>query len=227
MATTGTAVIDRLNSRFDDTSNSKFSSAVKIDAINAAIDASFPIIKTVMSDSSVTLVSQTFEYTPTAIPELAFGYSQAYVTVAGNPKVLLRRVAQRRNAAGTGWIIIVPADLVSEFNSQVMTLMYNGRTSNITSSTDSIALPKEYLEAYASFYLCAVMALKAAQFEVSPYAQMMKMFEEQSERYKNANRSGHMAQTIPIVFERGGGDINMGVFSDGMGRYGQNIVQNP
>lgn len=227
MATTGTAVVNRLNSRFDDASNSKFSASIKIDAINAAIDASFPIIKTVLSDASITLASQTFEYTPTAVPDLAFGYAQAYCTVPNNPKVLLKRVAQRRNAAGTGWIIIVPADVISEFNGQVLTLVYNGRTANIVAATESIALPTEYLEAYSSFFLCAVMALKAAQFEVSPYAQMLKLFEEQAERYKNSNRSGHMAHIIPTVFERGGGELSLGIFSDTQGRYGQNIVVNP
>ncbi len=225
MATTGTAVIDRLNARFDDASNSKFSSAIKIAAINAAIDVSFPVIATVAVDSSITVGGSTYEYTPTATPDTAFGFAQAYCTVPSNPKVLLRRVAQRRE--GNIFKIVLPLDLASEFAGQTMHLAYNGRTAQITSSTDAIVLPLEYLEAYASFYLCAIMALKAAQFEVSPYAQMMKVFEEQSERYKQANRSGHMAQMIPIVAERGAGDVDLGVYSNNNNRYGQSIVLNP
>ena len=225
MATTGTAVIDRLNARFDDASNSKFSSAIKIAAINAAIDVSFPVIATVAVDSSITVGGSTYEYTPTATPDTAFGFAQAYCTVPSNPKVLLRRVAQRRE--GNIFKIVLPLDLASEFAGQIMHLAYNGRTAQITSSTDAIVLPLEYLEAYASFYLCAIMALKAAQFEVSPYAQMMKVFEEQSERYKQANRSGHMAQMIPIVAERGAGDVDLGVYSNNNNRYGQSIVLNP
>ncbi len=225
MATTGTAVIDRLNARFDDASNSKFSSAIKIAAINAAIDVSFPVIATVAVDSSITVGGSTYEYTPTATPDIAFGFAQAYCTVPSNPKVLLRRVAQRRE--GNIFKIVLPLDLASEFAGQTMHLAYNGRTAQITSSTDAIVLPLEYLEAYASFYLCAIMALKAAQFEVSPYAQMMKVFEEQSERYKQANRSGHMAQMIPIVAERGAGDVDLGVYSNNNNRYGQSIVLNP
>ena len=167
----------------------------------------------------------TYEYTPTATPDTAFGFAQAYCTVPSNPKVLLRRVAQRRE--GNIFKIVLPLDLASEFAGQTMHLAYNGRTAQITSSTDAIVLPLEYLEAYASFYLCAIMALKAAQFEVSPYAQMMKVFEEQSERYKQANRSGHMAQMIPIVAERGAGDVDLGVYSNNNNRYGQSIVLNP
>ena len=225
MSTTGTAIINRLNSRFDDTSNSKFSSAIKLDAINAAIDTSFPIIKTVAVDSSIKIGGSTYEYTPTATPDVSFGFAQAYCTVPSNPKVLLRRVAQRRN--GNTFTIVLPLDLASEFSGQTMHLLYNGRTAQITAAADAIVLPVEYLEAYASFYLCTIMALKAAQFEVSPYSQMMKMFEEQSERYKQANRSGHMAQLISMVAERGAGDVDLGVYSNNNNRYGQSIVLNP
>lgn len=225
MSTTGTAIINRLNSRFDDTSNSKFSSAIKLDAINAAIDTSFPIIKTVAVDSSITIGGSTYEYTPTATPDVSFGFAQAYCTVPSNPKVLLRRVAQRRN--GNTFTIVLPLDLASEFAGETMHLLYNGRTAQITAAADAIVLPVEYLEAYASFYLCTIMALKAAQFEVSPYSQMMKMFEEQSERYKQANRSGHMAQLISMVAERGAGDVDLGVYSNNNNRYGQSIVLNP
>ena len=225
MSTTGAAVINRLNSRFDDTSNSKFTQAVKVDAINAAINASFPIIKTVSIDSSITIGGSTYEYTPTATPDVAFGFAQAYCTVPSNPKVLLRRVAQRRN--GNTFTIVLPLDLASEFAGETLHLLYNNRTAEIALTTDTIVLPTEYLEAYASFYLCAIMALKAAQFEVSPYAQMMKMFEDQSERYKNSNRSGHMAQLITTVTERGAGDVDLGVYSNNNNRYGQSIVLNP
>ena len=225
MSTTGAAVINRLNSRFDDTSNSKFTQAVKVDAINAAINASFPIIKTVSIDSSITIGGSTYEYTPTATPDVAFGFAQAYCTVPSNPKVLLRRVAQRRN--GNTFTIVLPLDLASEFAGETLHLLYNKPTAEIALTTDTIVLPTEYLEAYASFYLCAIMALKAAQFEVSPYAQMMKMFEDQSERYKNSNRSGHMAQLITTVTERGAGDVDLGVYSNNNNRYGQSIVLNP
>ena len=225
MSTTGTAIINRLNSRFDDTSNSKFSSSIKLDAINAAIDTSFPVIKTVAVDSSITIGGSTYEYTPTATPNIAFGFAQAYCTVPSNPKVLLRRVAQRRS--GNTFTIVLPLDLASEFAGEVLHLLYNGRTAQITAAADAIVLPVEYLEAYASFYLCAIMALKAAQFEVSPYSQMMKMFEEQSERYKQANRSGQMAHLIPMVAERGAGDVDLGVYSNNNNRYGQSIVLNP
>lgn len=224
MATTGTAIVNRLNIRFDDSTDSKFSSSVKIAAINAAIDTSFPLIRQVLVDSSVVLDSATFEYAPSATPDNSFGFSQAYCTVPSSPKVLLRRVSQRRNADGVGFAIILPAELVSEFNGQTLSLVYNARTAQIAALTESIDLPVEFLEAYASFYLCSIMALKAAQFEVSPYSQMMKLFEEQAERYKQSNRSGYLASLIPMVFERGGGDITLGTFSEGSGRYGQNYI---
>ncbi len=229
MSTTGTDVISRLNSRFDDASNSKFTQAVKVDAINAAINTSFPIIKTVAVDSSITIGGSTYEYTPTATPDVAFGFAQAYCTVPSNPKVLLRRVAQRRE--GNTFKIILPLDLASEFSGETLHLAYNGRTAEIANTSGGLAgtiyLPMEFVEAYASFYLCAIMGLKAAQFEVSPYAQMMKMFEEQAERYKQANRSGQMAQMIPMVAERGAGDVDLGVYSNNNNRYGQSIVLNP
>ena len=229
MSTTGADVINRLNSRFDDASNSKFTQAVKVDAINAAINTSFPVIKTVAVDSSVTISGSTHEYTPTATPDVAFGFAQAYCTVPSNPKVLLRRVTQRRN--GNTFTIVLPLDLASEFSGQTLHLLYNGRTAEIVNTTaglgGTIYLPIELIEAYASFYLCAIMALKAAQFEVSPYAQMMKMFEEQAERYKNSNRSGHISQMIPMVTERGAGDVDLGVYSNNNNRYGQSIVLNP
>jgi len=224
VSTTGTNIVNRLNIRFDDSSDSKFSSAVKLAAINAAIDTSFPLIRQVLTDSTVTISSNTYEYSPTATPDKSFGFSQAYCTVPSNPKVLLRRVAQRRNANGVGFTILLPSELASEFSGQTLSLVYNARTAEIAALTESIDLPVEFLEAYASFYLCSIMALKAAQFEVSPYSQMMKLFEEQAERYKQSNRSGFLASLIPMVFERGGGDITLGTFSEGSGRYGQNYI---
>ena len=218
MAVTGQNVIDRLDQLFDDTSNALWTTTQKLAAVNAAIDSAGPEIKDVEIDSSVTVGSSTFEYTPTATPEVEWGFSVAYVTLSSNPKVLLRRVKQRQD--GTAWTVILPADLAAEFSGKTLHLQYNDRVERLSAATGSVELPLEYLSSYAAYWLCLAQTTKAAHFDVKPYAELVGEFRQAAERSKMRNRRGDIPHMIGIGHDYGAGQ-------SAVGRYGENIVTNP
>lgn len=218
MAVTGQNVIDRLDQLFDDTSNALWTTTQKLAAVNGAIDAAWPEIKDVEIDSSQTVSSSTFEYTPTATPEVEWGFSIAYVTLSSNPKVLLRRVRQRQD--GTAWTVILPSDLAAEFSGKTLHLQYNDRVERLSAASGSVELPLEYLQSYAAYWLCLAQTTKAAHFDVKPYAELVGEFRQQAERSKMRNRRGDLAHMIGIGHDYGTGESSIG-------RYGENIVTNP
>jgi len=218
MAVTGQTVIDRLDQLFDDSANALWTTTQKLAAVNAAIDSAWPAIKDVDVDSSQTITSSTYEYTPTATPEVEWGFSTAYVTLTNNPKVLLRRVRQRQD--GTTWTIVVPSDLVSEFNGKTLHLQYNDRVDRISAATDSIELPLDYLWNYSAYWLCISQTTKAAHFDVKPFAELVGEFRQAAERSKLSNRRGDIPHMIGIGHDYGAGE-------SAIGRYGENIVTNP
>jgi hypothetical protein len=218
MAVTGQTVIDRLDQLFDDTSNALWTTTQKLASVNAAIDSAWPEIKDVEVDSSLTVASSTYEYTPTATPEVEWGFSVAYVTLGSNPKVLLRRVKQRQN--GTAWTIILPADLTAEFNGKTLHLQYNDRIDRISAATESAELPLDYLTNYAAYWLCLSQTTKAAHFDVKPYAELVGEFRQAAERSKLRHRRGDIPHMIGIGHDFGTGQSTVG-------RYGENIVTNP
>lgn len=215
MAISGQNVIDRLDGVFDDSANALWTTSQKLEAVNSGIDAAWPEIKDVKEDSSQTLSSSTFEYTPTATPEVEWGFSTAYVTLSNNPKVLLRRVRQRQN--GTTWTVVIPPDLVSEFNAKTLHLQYNDRLDRLSAATDTVELPLDYLWNYAAYWLCISQTTKAAHFDVKPFAELVGEFRQAAERSKMRNRRGDMPHMIGVGHDFGSGDVTVG-------RYGANIV---
>lgn len=167
MTLIGSDVIARLNLIFDDASNAKWSAAQKLEAVNAAIDSAWPELFLVAADTSVTVSSSTYSYTPAAAPE--GGFRVAYATLTSRPDTLLRRVYQRQT--GTDWEIMLPADLAGAFTGQTLELWYQARCARLTLVTDAIdaILPLDYLWQSAAMTLAMVQMVKGASFETSPY----------------------------------------------------------
>jgi len=217
--TTGTNVIDRLNLFFQDAASAKFTVEQKLEAVNAAIDSAWPDIFVVASDSSITLASTTYAYTPTATPE--GGFKTAYATYTNSPDSLLRRVFQRQTAANT-FQIMVPQDLASGFTGQTLKLYYHGRIARITLAADTIdaTLPLDFLWTAAAQWLCMSQLFKGNSFEVDPYEKMMVALtpQVQQARHRAAGGMRPLPQMIPIV-----GDA----VAPSNNRYGQGIITNP
>src|SRR3990167_6120866 len=108
MATLASDVVTHLKAMLDDPNGSKWTPAQYLAAINSGIRGAWDTAKDTKVDSSKTIASTTFEYTPTATPEIESGYANAYVTLTSNPKVMLRGVKQRLST--TTWTIYIPAD---------------------------------------------------------------------------------------------------------------------
>ena len=211
MATTGTAVLNQVNAVLPQ--NAIFSSVEKLAAINAAIIGGWPKIANEATDSSVTLASATYEYTPTATPETEYGFSYGYVTLTSNPKVLLRRLSQRRN--GTAWVIIVPPDITSGLSGETLHLQYYTTFSTITALTDTINMPLDYLWKYAAYILCLTGIAKVGDFDRSAYEKLAPQYERMAESARMAHET-HKTQMIRRVSEQGTSNTNR---SDRYGPY--------
>src|SRR3990167_10322685 len=176
MATTGTLVKADLDAFFDDSGDTLFSSTRKLAALNAAIHNSWPKIKRLRRDSSITLATTTFEYTPTATPELEEGFLlPVYVTpwsTTSEPKTaLLSGVRQVLN--DTTWTIVVQPWVAQQWNGKALHLEYHSRIAAISALTDSIELPFIYLANYAKYWLVGSAAMKEPKFDVDIFNDMM------------------------------------------------------
>lgn len=196
--TTGTAVINQVNARLP--ANAIYTDTEKLSAVNAAILNGWPRIVDVGVDSSVTLVSTTYEYTPTELPELEQGYAHAYITRTGQPKVFLRRVTQRRDA--TVWTIHVPPDITLELTGQVLHLQYYKTHSEITALTDTINMPLDYLWKYTTSILCLTGLAKVGDFDRSAYEKLATQYERMAEQAKMSH-AVQMDRSIKQTTEQG------------------------
>ena len=121
---------------------------------------------------------------------------------------------------GTAWTVILPADLAAEFSGKTLHLQYNDRVERLSAATGSVELPLEYLSSYAAYWLCLAQTTKAAHFDVKPYAELVGEFRQAAERSKMRNRRGDIPHMIGIGHDYGAGQ-------SAVGRYGENIVNNP
>ena len=218
MAVTGTQVIDRLNAVFRDTANAVWSASEKLEFVNAAIDAAWGYgIKDIKTDSSKTLATDTFEYTPTGTPELEDGYAAAYVvplSATSEPKTRLHRIRQRLN--GTTWIVVVPADLTAAYSGKVLHLDYNSRIARIAVATSSIELPLDYLFTYAAWLASMSAGVQTANRDVKSFEASIPVYGQQIQRIAMASMRG-LRIKLPVTYETSTGAM-------GGGRYGQYIV---
>lgn len=217
MSVTAAQVISRINKLFSNTTGGKWTDAELLEAVNAAIDDAWPHMRAVSQDTSQTLASTTYEYTPSATPEVEYGFALAYVSRDNYPDALLRRVKQRQN--GTAFTVILPYDVTSTFAGETLKLLYNSRVARVDETTDSIELPLDYLWKGAALWLHVNKMLDEAKADVDAYERLIVKFERDVERSKMAHARGHLPHRIPIVAEQGLGQV--------AGRYGQNIISNP
>jgi len=198
--TTGTDVINACNANLPN--NAIFNAVEKLAAINMAIRGGWPHIVEVGVDSSLTIASTTYEYTPTEQPQLEKGYAIAYVTIPSNPKMKLTRVTQRRD--GTAWTIILPVDIVSGLIGQVLHLQYFTTYAAITGLTDTINMPLDYLEKYTTYRLCLIGMARASEFDREVYERLATVYQPMAEQAKRANVTEGVEFLIRSVTEHGG-----------------------
>ena len=201
MATLASAVISHLQSLLDDPNGSKWTPAQYLAAINSGIRGAWPTAKDTKVDSSQTIASTTFEYTPTATPEIESGYANAYVTLTSNPKVMLRGVKQRLNS--TTWTIYLSAQTALNWADETLHLEYNQKIGGITAATDSIELPLDYLWNAAAAALCQMAMVRSSQRNTDPYERLVVLYRLDAARALKACRRGDLAQTIKTVAEFG------------------------
>lgn len=201
MSVTGTQVISRIDNLFKDVSDGKWTDTVKLEAVNAAIDGAWPHIRAVSVDTSQTIGSTTYEYTPSATPEAEYGFALAYATLDSGPKVLLRRVKQRQN--GTSFTILLDERTASDFSGETLWLQYNTRIARISAASESIELPLDYLWRAAALHLLIFKMINGAVANMDPYEKLVVKFERDVDRALLRHQRGHLPHMIPIVAEHG------------------------
>ena len=217
MAVTGTNVVDRINSFFNDSTDAIFTAAQKLEAVNVAIDDAFPVISGIGRDSSITLSATTFEYTPTASPEQEWGFSFAYVTPQSSSSEIkhrLRRISQVVN--GTTWTVVVPPEITSAWNGLTLHLEYNDRVGRLSAVANSVDMPLSYLWYAASEWLLSTRPITGTAFDTENYERQIERYERKAMAAKRAARRGFIKR-FPPTYE-------YGMTSFAGGRYGQNIV---
>lgn len=203
MAVSVQTVVDQLNALLANDNYARFDATALLAAINSAIDESFPTVANVAVDSTITLDSSTYEYTPSATPELEEGFAVAYVTLDSAPMHLLRRVTQRQD--GAAWTVRVPADVASDFSGETLYLQYRARVPRISSVSDTVELPLAYLEKTAAVWLADHALIKGANFETDPFERLIPKWSAQAARALAAARRGSLPQMIKPYTEHGRG----------------------
>lgn len=216
MSVLASQVISRINAQFSDTSNGKWTEVEKLEAVNAAIDGAWPHIRKINQDTSVTLSGGTYSYSPSATPEVEYGFAHAYLTLSDGSETLLRRIAQTQS--GTTFTLRVPPDVASRYAGLSLRLMYTSRTARVTATTDAIELPLDYLHKAAVLWLLVNKVIQEATADVSGYEKRLVKFERDVQTALLQNQRGLIPHSIPIVSESGWAAYD---------RYGAQIISNP
>lgn len=216
MAVTGQDVINRLNNIFRDSGDGKWSPTQKLEFVNAAIDAAWGMgVKDKKIDSSITLDSGVFEYTPSAAPELEDGFAAAYVTplsATQEPKIRLRRIWQRLN--GTTWTIVAPNETTTRYDGKTLHLHYNSRIARISAATGNIELPFDYLWKYAAWVAATSGVAGGANFNAKPFEALLPVWSQEATRAAASVQRGFITK-LPVLYESGRAahtDPNAGVY---------------
>jgi hypothetical protein len=197
MSVLASQVITRLNALFSDTSNSKWSEAEKLEAVNAAIDGAWPHIRALAADVTQTIASTTYEYSPSATPEVEAGFAQAYATRTGWGDTLLRQVSQEQS--GTTFTIHLSEAEAANYSGWTLRLVYTTRLARVDETTDTIELPLDYLYKAAAVHLMVNKVIDESKADVGAYEKLLVKFERDVEKALIQNQRGLIAPLIPWV----------------------------
>lgn len=195
MSVTAAQVILRLNSLTSDSSNGKWTEAEKLEAVNYAIDNAWPHIRAISVDSSQTIAASTYEYSPSATPEVEYGFAQAYAALSGYPDSLLRQVSQRQS--GTTFTIHLSDLEAGAYTGYTLKLLYNSRIARVDETTDTIELPLDYLVKGALVFLYSNKMLDESHADVDAYEKLLVKAERDAAGALIQNQRGLIAHVIP------------------------------
>lgn len=201
LASTVIAQIDSLlgSARWEDSQ--------KLAALNAAIDGAWPQVRRIAQDVSQTIDSATYEYTPSATPEVEYGFAQAYATFTDLPDIPLRRVSQEQS--GTSFIIHLDPTTAYQYHNYTLRLVYTARIPRITAASDSIELPLDYLYNAAASALMMNKMLNESKADVSAYEKAFVPFDQKAARALMTAQRGQIAHWITRVPDTGAGPLRV------------------
>lgn len=205
MSVLASQVISRINTLFSDTSNGKWNEAEKLEAVNAAIDGAWPHIRALAEDTSQTIAAGTYAYTPSATPEVEYGFAQAYARLDGYPDTLLRRASQSQS--GSAFTVYLTPQDSYDYSDYTLRLVYTARLPRVTATSDSIELPLDYLFKAAAVWLMTNKVLAAPKADVEAYEKMLVKFERDVQAALAQNQRGLVAHLIPRATDASGGTV--------------------
>lgn len=203
MSVTAAQVISRLNIQFSDTSNGKWSEVEKLEAVNYAIDNAWPHIRATAQDVSQTITAGTYEYSPSATPNIKDGFAEAYATLDGYPDALLRQVSQSQ--AGATFTVRLSDQVASDYHGYTLRLVYTTPTPRVTATTDTIELPLDYLAKAAAVFLNSNKMFDESKADVSAYEKMLVKAERDLQMALIAHQNLGPALKIPHTLDGQGG----------------------
>jgi hypothetical protein len=196
-------VISRINSLFSDSTNSKWTEAEKLEAVNYAIDNAWPHIRAVAQDVTQTIASGTYTYSPSATPEVECGFAQAYAQRTGYPDAQLKQVSQSQS--GTTFTVRLSDRDAAAYTGYTLRLVYTARIARVTATTDAIELPLDYLYKAAAVALMTNKMLDESKADVSAYEKMLVKYERDIQTALIQNQRGLIPHLIARTLDAHGG----------------------
>lgn len=200
MPFTYTTLLAEINTILSDTSNSLFTTGQKQQAIDMAIDRLWPEMKQTLEDNTVTLVSGTTRYTPTATDVTEWGFGQAYVErETDEPWLLMRGVSQKK--VGTSWVVHVEPEMATQFDAKKLRLKYHARHPRLAGA-GSIDIPVTMpVVSYALFILMTMFLPKGSHTNIQAFSQQIPLWLKEWQDSKSDNLVLPMTSYIGLRVE--------------------------
>jgi hypothetical protein len=157
------------------------------DAINAAIDAAWPVIRQAKEDTSLTITSGIYTYTPTATDIGDKGVYEVRIERTNLPHLLCRRWTQK--CVDGQWQISFAYDLISTYEGKTVHCYYHAPYARLTDDATETGLPRRYLVYFSAADLATGMHTKRGHYNVEGYQEMIPVWFELAERIKRQNRT--------------------------------------
>jgi hypothetical protein len=168
--------------------------------INMAIDAAWPLIKTVQEDTSITVDDETYVYTPSASDITEQGIAQIWVDYTDHQERLLRR-ARQDNINGT-WKVYLTEDQASRWDSYGLILRYHAKEARLANDTTDTEVPSDYIVFYAAALAALQMMTSAPQGETENlrgYQRVHDSFEARAVEAKKRQASKSLDRYVGYV----------------------------
>ena len=201
MAKTRSALRDDLNVYTGDAANVIWDAAQKNLAINLAIRAGHPEIKSVAM-TAFTLTEGSYNYVPTLTRDM-WGPAQIWCATAATSQPVYYEM--RRNvyvrSSGTTWELCFDPDWVDNREGYIVQVYYEQEYDTLDSDSETTDCPPSYLIPRAMYHLCTMEALSGHHSDVENFRRLRPDFFEEADRERRKWATLPLARSISVRWE--------------------------